>query len=647
MSEETYKTGFSFLEPYGRTLTKSKFERYWDRFKGPFSLHWKRVPQYSVYSNMTHFPLRYTMRSFDLDSNLPTNGWVLENLRDFIRTEFAEKNNLTSNFPDPWPIKVDEVIKVPNQFLDKFLVSSEWQNRLKIKLPNKDSSSGIAQCLYDLLCNPMIGSSRNRQNNDSQEFIQLITPTIEEKSRLLFVIPGFPFKDQNRFRVPFSGDMPDIGEISFMIRLFNLTQAMYQVHPYGVDVVVLSDGELYRDIFGVSDETISSYKNYLIAYRKYLNIQGGLSFICLKELINRSSDKSIAWDIVCFIKECIKKILKSDDREIIELFQVLISGMKWNLDTRTYLKELNDEVCWNLMRSPVCAIDKKYRSLWYDVENKAHGAALEYASINLMLRWTRLIYKFFPSAIRGTVHPKPGQFALFGTGGSFAWNGVATSRRWPKNIDDIRIIPYMSLNKFPIVRQVIFQDSGLPLFYTASLQNLNIEAAKHVLPGAGWTFGDIHGRELIPSDIDNFVKLGLNDQNYSWERKIQSKEYFNGLFQFRISHYEKYNFGVHGIWLNSTFIGQCGLQVLREEQDEVECVIFLGKDYSNQGLGSKLLDYIIAQCNKAGMSRLYGVVRTDNQPAIRLLEKVNSRSEKTIKHFDQNGVLHCIDLRGE
>ena len=68
------------------------------------------------------------------------------------------------------------------------------------------------------------------------------------------------------------------------------------------------------------------------------------------------------------------------------------------------------------------------------------------------------------------------------------------------------------------------------------------------------------------------------------ERIEQGEEYFNGLLQFRISHYKKYGFGVHGIWLNGELIGQFGLQVLNEE-DMVEVVLFLKKIIVKKVLG--------------------------------------------------------------
>ncbi len=645
MDEDNDTIELSLFEPYGHGLPQSKFERYWESFQGPYSLQRKRIQTYSVYAGMSLFPLSYQMKRFDLDTDTPTTEWISKNLQAFVRTEFLEKGELP-DLPNDWPIRINKEIHLPNHFLNKFLIASEWSGRIGIKLPDENSPSEIAKCLYEILCDSKVGSNKNAQNNNQDDFIKKIIPTIEEKRRLLFVILGFPFKDQNRFRVPFEGDTPDIGEISFMIRLFNLTQVMYQVHPYGVDVVVLTDGELYREIFGVSKETVLNYLNHLKSYRKKLNLQGAVSFICLKELINRSSDDSRAWDIVLAIRENIKKLVNSKNKDIIDIFQALVSGMKWNMNTRKYLNEFNDEQCWKILRLKENDVEDEYKDIWHEFNDKAIEAAFEYASINLMLRWTNLIHKFFPDAIRATVHPKLGQFGLAGSSGFFAWNGVATSRSWPKNIDDIKIMPYLSLNEFNVVNQVKLADSGLPLFFTESLFNENIENAKNVLKKEGWQLGDIYGREFKSTDLNDFVNLGLGDKDFSWERKIQSKEHYNGLFQLRISHYIRYDFGVHGIWKEKKLIGQCGLQVLNEDLDEIELVIFLGKDYTNKGIGNRLTKYIFNQCKKAGINEIYGVSRPDNHVAIKLIKKFNGQRKRTIKHFNQKGILYYFNLKG-
>jgi pyoverdine/dityrosine biosynthesis protein Dit1/GNAT superfamily N-acetyltransferase len=635
---------FSFIEPLGHLSHETKIERYWQKFSGPFSLSRHREAQYSLYAGMTHFPLRYTMSPFLLELNIPNEDWVIKNLQTFIKTEFAENgDNKNSLLPDNWPINIDKTIYFPKHLFEKFFISSEWSNRINIEIPNENSPNEVANCIYNLLCDSKIGSHKNKTNNNRIDFINRIIPTIKEKSRLLFVLPGFPFKDQNRFRVPFDGNIPDFGEISFMIRLYNITQTIYQVHPYGADVVVLTDGDLYKNIFGISENTIAEYSNRLVEYRNTLNIQGAISFISLKEMIDRSSNDGVAWRIKDQIKTQLQNLINDKNQDVFESFKALVSGMKWNLETRNSISDCSDEICWKILKFEKHEIEVNYQDKWQQVHNRATNAAFEYAAVNLMLRWTNLISLFFPDAIRGTIHPKPNQFAL-SSGGTYAWNGVAFSKRWPKTIDDIRVVPFLSLASCENLKQVKFENSNLPCFYTESEKNINIELAKNILPQSGWSIENIIGREFLLTDINEFTQLGIDDVNFSWERKLQNESYFAGLFQFRVSHYKKYGFGIHGLWIDNKLIGQFGLQVLNEDMDQIEFVIFLGKDYTHKGIGIKLVNYLFSRCKEFGICDLYGIVRSDNSSAISLLEKVKGSKIKTVKHFNQEGVLYRINL---
>ena len=631
------------MEPIGHFGAESKFERYWKKFDGPFSLERRRVLKFAIYAGMTHSPLQYSMSPFVLSPELPNNDWISENLKTFIKAEFSEQDLSSAAMPSNWPITIEKEVVFKEQLLDKFLDASEWTNRVKIKLPSQNSPIDVANCIYDLLCDAKIGSYKNLVNNERESFTKKIIPTIENKSRLLFVFPGFPFKDQNRFRVPFDADTPDMGEVSFLLRLHNIVQTIYQVHSFGVDIVILSDGQLYHEIFGIKKVKVDNYMNRLINLRNRLNLQGAISIISLKELIDRSSDNLTAWNTVKHFNSVIKSKIKSDS-EISNRFDILVAGMKWNLDSRDGLKDINDENCWKILRWQKAEIEDNLKEKWEIVNNRATEAALEYAAINLMLSWTNLISLFFPDAIRATIHPKAGQFAFAGAGSTYAWNGVATSKKWPTNIDDIRVIPFMSLSAFSKVIQVKFENTDSPCFYTEGTYNRNIEGAVNILCSQGWSIEDVSGREFKQSDLHDFIGLGLGDANFSWERILQNENYFTGLFQFRLSHYKKYGFGIHGIWIDNKLIGQFGLQVLNENLDEIEFVIFLGNEYAKKGIGSKLVKELIKICKEKGLTDLFGVVRPDNDAGLKLLKKIGGRQIKTVKHFNQEGIVHQITL---
>jgi len=457
----------AMLEPRGHAGGESKLERYWSAVADDGgALRRRRITKFDTAAGMTYSPMEYLTDRLYLPKTSPSDDWVKNAVGEFIRNEFP--NLRSTEPPSVWAPRVVERVEIPDLFLDDFLTNSESMERIFPAAPKGGSDRDMAQAVYDLLCHPDVGSRRNARNNTPESFVCGLLDVIKDQSRLLFVLPGFPFKDQNRFRVPFGAHEPDLGEISFMIRLHRLTQALYQVHPFGADVVVLSDGSLYADIFGIEQTVVKTYMRRLVAYRNRLNLQGTVSFVPLKDLIDRSpldnSGRSRAVTLTTHLEERLR-ILVAQDPNVRESFGTLQRGMKRNMETRTRLAHLSDESAWTVIRSDGSNLSGSLRDDWTTFDSLSSDAAFKYASVNLMLRWFELINGYFPGAIRGTVHPKPGQFALAGAGGAYAWNGVAWAREWPIGIDDIEIKPFSSLAEQKEVRQVVFE-SGSPAFYT-------------------------------------------------------------------------------------------------------------------------------------------------------------------------------------
>ncbi len=624
---------YSIVEPLGNRYSKSKLERYWKSFEGKYGLRTSRIIQFDPYASMSRCPVKYTLEKFELCQDIPNEKWIEDNLRLFIREEAM---SVVSDAPQKFLPKIDGEIFLPDEYLENFLHNSEWENFLKLELPKDDSYTEMARCIYGLLCNPQIGSSKNATNNDKDIFVSRVLPLLEQKKRLLFILPGFPFKDQNRFRVPYDASCVDFSEISFLIRLHNLIQALYQVHPFGAEALVLSDGRIYQDIFYIDPKDVDDYQWKLHDFRNKLNIQGDVSIIDLKDLIERADESGE----VSRITECIEEVISSRFKRE-EFFQGLVQGMKWNMNSRKLLKDYCDVDAWSIIRCCRNDIKEDLLVTWDWYHKLAEEAATKYAATNLMLKWTNLLQKFFPESIRCTVHPKENQFAL---AMNYAWNGVAWSEKWPGNIKDISTVPFYTLEEHEI-KLVKFRSNHFPCFFTEEPYNQVLDNAKNVLKADGWNVYNIFGREFNIYDLNEFIELGRGDENFAWERQEMSDEYYKALLQFRIGHYKKYGFGVHAIFIDGHLVGQMGLQVLDEQKRQLEYVIFLGKDYTQKGIGTKLLKYLFERCKNEGIETIYGVIRSDNDISKHIVNKFGGRMIKTMAHYHQTGVLYEIKLK--
>ena len=436
-----------------------------------------------------------------------------------------------------------------------------------------------------------------------------------------------------------------MAEIAFMLRLYRLTQAIYQVHPFGVDVVVLTDGDLYHEFFGIEECDVTRYHKKLLNYRNKLNLQATVSFISLKEMIDRADETGIAHRITSHIEERLVAIVSEGASEKIRVaFSILKQGMKWNCNSKNNRIPVDDPACWSILCSSVDKVDRSIQKMWKDFDDEAFRIAIRYAAVNLMLKKTSLIQMFFPEAIRGTVHPKKNQFALAGNS-SYAWNGVAWSDTWPKNIDYIKVRPYMDLPNSKPLNLVVLEHTHEPLFYTNADPLKNIHGAKKAFPTTQrFKVSDMVLRPFKPSDLTELESLGRNDEGFTWDRVSQDGDYYKSLIDFRLKHYSTHGFGVYGVWRNETFIGQVGLQVIESEVDQVEWVMFLGKNHANQGLGTLLLRYIIGLCRHNGMDTLYAIVRPDNEAGIAITKKFGGVQINKVVHYSENGVKFKLDL---
>lgn len=640
-------------EPFGHLASDTKLERYWAQSSGLVSLRRQRTLRFDPHACATYAPTVYVSTPTQIRLDLPDDTWIKNSFKEFVRIEFLDRN--TKLLPPSFTPQDIEEIEISDSLLYSLLkrVDLEVNDIIRQITAGKEAKSHqeMAQQIFQLLCHPKIGNKANENNVPSDEFIRQVASMIESQERLLFVLLGFPFKDQNRFRVNDTANQPDVGEIAFLLRLYRTTQAIYQVHPFGADILILTDGDIYQNIFGVLQSDVKDYAEKLKSYRSKLNLQGAVSFISLGELIQRASSETDdsrsfggARGVILYIKDKLVELFSSD-KFIKSTLDVLISAMKWNHESRFLLKDLCQEDAWSVLTETYEEVGNDLQDHWSTLNQKAISSAIDYAATNLMLRWLNLVQLYFPDSIRCTVHAKPGQISLTRINAMFPWNGIAWSKEWPNSIDDFEVKPYYSLSQLGPIRKVKIRTLGLPYFYTQAAYGSNIISARLVLPKTGWMLGDLYGRPFKQEDTEALSYLGVGDENFSWERLPRDAEYYQRLIKFRLDHYEHYGFGVHGLWVDGALAGQCGLQVLNETRDQVELVLFLGKAHVRKGIGLKLTKFILNQCQLNGIKLIYSVVRPENLAALNLLRRFNAKPVRTQVYFGYIATVFEISIK--
>lgn len=392
----------------------------------------RRIETYDPSAGMFCAPTSYSYIPIEIVYEPPSDDWVRKSLQTFVRGEFGTVSDRTlplAGLPD----MKDEMATGDEPYLyledrERELVYGPYLENLLQDLP-----SDLVVRVHAILSNEQIGNKRNNKNVDIDAFRKMIEPSLTAHHRIRFVMPGFPFKDQNPFRTESPPETVDLGELALLIRLHVLALALYQVHPEGVDWVLISDGATYAPIFGIDTTSTQLYKRSLLTWRNQLNIGSTVSIVDLQDLIRRVNGARGTGGNGCFdsvrnsIRGSLRALLQCEDLSVTELMAVLRRGMVWNLDLRRYWGRVSPAELWGIAKSlQGGSLSAEAAAVAREVQERSSAAALEYASCNLALKYLNVFSLLLPNTARATIHAKAGEVAVPSLGRCFPWNGVPT-----------------------------------------------------------------------------------------------------------------------------------------------------------------------------------------------------------------------------
>lgn len=85
-----------------------------------------------------------------------------------------------------------------------------------------------------------------------------VRKAVDNKVHVPLVLPAFPWKSVNKVEKVL-GALPDLGEELALARLNNLCEDIQAIYPPGAKVTITSDGLVYNDLLGISDEEVFHY----------------------------------------------------------------------------------------------------------------------------------------------------------------------------------------------------------------------------------------------------------------------------------------------------------------------------------------------------------------------------------------------------
>lgn len=449
---------------------RSDFESHWLECPPASAIIQERRLTFDSYSALTYGPVTSRFAPIVLSVTQPDDEWIASALDDFVLGEFGTTDGATPPFPD-LPRRT-----VERSFGDehhRYLAACErdliYSNYFEALI--ESSGNTIAERIHALLSDRRLGNETNQRYLDKEHFQEILQPLIAEHMRIRFVMPAFPFKDQNPFRTAGKAFQPDLGDIGLLIRLHCLALALWHVYPDGFDWILLSDGTAYSSIFGVEAEEAREYLRRLKSWRDELNMQRTVALVDLADLVQRA-DTAINGSYRpltatrAHIRDGIERGAQDNDL-VRENLAILKRGMARNLNTRNYLGTVPLQDLWSITRGGAAdSLSDEGKRVHSSVDERALEAALEYASFNLAMRYHDVIGRYLPQTVRATTHPKPGQVAAPSLGRVTPWNGVALERGGAFDHRTLTVLPLYDLtSRYPQVLERQTGDGG-PLYYT-------------------------------------------------------------------------------------------------------------------------------------------------------------------------------------
>ena len=451
------------------TQIESPFEDAWARVPPGTAMIPRRVERFDSVSKLLVAPIEYETVPFSVSDEKPSEAWVKSALSEFVCGSFGSGANRGPCPPRPrkWE-RFPATEEIPLSYVDE-LEGLIYRSKEYVDSVLSKSGPTMPERLLGLLGDSIFGNRKNFKNVEASWFSQKVGPMIKEQLRLQFVLPAFPFKDQSIFRTEAPPEHVDMGELAFMARLHTLALAMYQVHPYGVDWILVSDGIAYSRILRVDEAQVKGYFKRLVMFRNLMGLQRTIHIIDLDEMTHRLQSNAAGNCIFDVTKEAIKDILmkwESFQNEQQDAMKVLVRGMKWNVNLKDITSAIDWEDLWLIMNSDSRDdLPLQLQRLWDDVTNVVTGAAIEYAAFNLTMKFHDVFAQLLPMPFRATIHPKKGQIAVPHFGEVYPWNGVPLRHSEGANarFESLPLYSLLKRSANPVVYTL--EGSEVPFFY--------------------------------------------------------------------------------------------------------------------------------------------------------------------------------------
>lgn len=207
-----------------------------------------------------------------------------------------------------------------------------------------------------------------------------VQSAIAANAPIHLVLPAFPAKSANRQKT--LGSLPDLGEelaLRFLQERCDEIRSRYQA---GAKITICSDGRVFNDLVGVSDDEVGAYRRHLIAMIERLGLDD-IDVFDLDDVWPNESHESARQSLMNRYAESMETLLERTKQ--FPHHQQLFNGIH-----RFLTEDLAD-------REPELSRNQ--------ARNRSKEAA--YEVVRRSNAWSKLVAQYFPDSLRLSIHPQP------------------------------------------------------------------------------------------------------------------------------------------------------------------------------------------------------------------------------------------------
>ncbi|KAL2167580.1 hypothetical protein VTG60DRAFT_1091 [Thermothelomyces hinnuleus] len=252
---------------------------------------------------------------------------------------------------------------------------------------------------------PPAGSDGNSSNEwlGKPLFMGKVKAQLERGQAIRLILPAFPWKSINRVE-KVTGILPDFGEELALYRLNQMCEDIKTVYPLGGQVYIATDGLVFDDVVGITDEDTWAYGEGLIQMAR----EHGLHNIKLRrvmDILGYTKDKTLDKELyLSLAKQCREEIISGYGRTEEEVRQMMKDDPDTLLTYCGFIRFLESD----LRYSPVTAATKA-------LSGQAYRRTVKKVAIQMMIRaesFTKLLQAHCPDYVRLSIHPSNGSVKL-------------------------------------------------------------------------------------------------------------------------------------------------------------------------------------------------------------------------------------------